>query len=119
KIESLLQIPSNSSMDASSDLATVPFSPSNSHTILMTASEETSKLIQRVANEFNQLKFYCNKLDQFEKSSKNNFQKFNFFNHHKTRIKFIESSISKGIENLFIEGLKTKNEDIISNCLRT
>ncbi|KAL6064293.1 Conserved oligomeric Golgi complex subunit 2 [Balamuthia mandrillaris] len=76
--------------------------------ILLNADEETSKLVQRVANEFNQLKFYLSNASHYP-----------FVQGLSKRIFFIENSLQEGMQRLFTEGLSSKNEDIVANCLRT
>jgi len=93
KIERLLHIHSSGKQDMNS---------------LMQANESTSKLIKRVANEFNQLKFYVSQGETWP-----------FVQHMSKRITFIENSLQREMEQLYKEGLRTRNLDIISNCLRT
>src|SRR5690606_9564673 len=79
KIEALLQIPVDESHKSEKIAA-----------ILFRADEETSKLIQRVANECNQLKFYVSKWSSYP-----------FVRKMEPRIRLIENSLQKGMEHLF------------------
>lgn len=94
KIERLLQI---TSLETPS-LAILTFS----------SNEESSNLIERVATEFNQLRYYVEK-------GKN----LHFVIKQENRIRTIEGILSNGLEKLFREGISSNNQDQIANCLRT
>lgn len=72
------------------------------------SDEDTSNLIQRVANDFNQLKYYVSKTKQFP-----------FVKNLADRISRIETTMQEGLEALFCDGLENSDSDVISNCLRT
>jgi len=76
--------------------------------VFATRHEESSNLIQRVANDFNQLKFYVSRTRECP-----------FVQGLERRIEFIETFIQKGLDSLFREGIRTRNPDILENCLRT
>ena len=76
--------------------------------ILMKDDESTSNLIERVASELNQLKFYVSRGKTLP-----------FVKKMEPRIAFIENNLKNGLERLFHQGLQSKNLNIISNCLRT
>eukprot|EP01102_Stenamoeba_stenopodia_P000504 TRINITY_DN10491_c0_g1_i1.p1 TRINITY_DN10491_c0_g1~~TRINITY_DN10491_c0_g1_i1.p1 ORF type:complete len:777 (-),score=153.84 TRINITY_DN10491_c0_g1_i1:104-2434(-) len=100
KIEKLLELEGDAYLFNQQRNDTKPF--------LLKADEETSNLIQRAANDFNQLKFYVS-------SGKD----FLFVKNMELRISFIETLLKEGLERLFREGLLNKNIDIVANCLRT
>lgn len=72
------------------------------------SDEDTSNLIQRVANDFNQLKYYVSKTKEFP-----------FVKNMAERISRIETTMQEGLEALFCDGLENSDVDVISNCLRT
>lgn len=73
-----------------------------------TSDEDTSNLIQRVANDFNQLKYYVSRTKDLP-----------FVKNLGNRIERIETTMQEGLETLFLEGLASKDESVITNCLRT
>jgi len=72
------------------------------------SDEDTSNLIQRVANDFNQLKYYVSRTKQFP-----------FVQNLSGRIDRIETTMQEGLEALFCDGLVAGDRDVITNCLRT
>jgi len=69
---------------------------------------EIINLIERVANEFNQLKFFVSKGCHLP-----------FISKQEKRITFIENSLGTGLEKLFYQSLTNKNSNLLSSCLRT
>merc|ERR1712137_100640 len=72
------------------------------------SDEDTSNLIQRVANDFNQLKYYVSRTKDFP-----------FVQNLGSRIDRIETTMQEGLETLFCDGLVAGDRDVITNCLRT
>eukprot|EP01117_Protostelium_nocturnum_P016788 TRINITY_DN6713_c0_g2_i1.p1 TRINITY_DN6713_c0_g2~~TRINITY_DN6713_c0_g2_i1.p1 ORF type:complete len:764 (+),score=261.09 TRINITY_DN6713_c0_g2_i1:76-2367(+) len=70
--------------------------------------EQSSSLIERVATEFNQLKYYVSKGKDLP-----------FVKKQEAHIQSIENTLERGLARLFNESLSTKNERVMSNCLRT
>jgi len=101
KIEKLLLIPGSNEEQKK-------HGTDQSVSIILKGDEGSSNLIERVASEFNHLKYYVTK-------GKN----FPFVKNMEPRIIYIENTLQTGLERLFKEGLTTKNDNIVDNCLRT
>lgn len=77
--------------------------------LVLRADEETSNLIERVASDFNQVRFYASKgtgLPFFEQIVSK-------------RMLTIETILGDALVAIFKQALTERNTDMISNCLRT
>ena len=108
KIEKLLQIESEATTVKYNSTGTIKIDKNSVTKVLTQYNEETSNLIERVASEFNQLKYNVSKGKHLL-----------FVKNMESKIQYIENNLQMGLEGLFKEGIYTKNKNIISNCLRT
>ncbi|PRP86900.1 component of oligomeric golgi complex 2-like [Planoprotostelium fungivorum] len=76
--------------------------------MLSTDTETSSNLIERVASEFNQLKYHATKGKHLP-----------FVKKQEEQLQLIEGTIERGLERLLMESLHSKNEMVMSNSLRT
>ena len=67
-----------------------------------------ASLVERVSNEFNQLRYFVSKGRNFP-----------FVVNMQKRITAVEEILQKGVDVLFLEGIKKKGKDILEKCLRT